>query len=301
VPELPEVETIRADLERRIVGKRIGRVELLWPGCLATPSPEEFCNELPGHLIERAGRRGKFLVLDLDRGASGVPAPHPPGPTDPAVQLSHAALTVHLRMTGRLRLRLPRPDEERPKHLRAVIALTDGEALWFEDQRKFGRLYFTRTPDELAAVLRKLGPEPLEAAFTRDALASLLRGRRAQLKPLLLNQAFVAGLGNIYVDEALWRARLHPLRRSDTLTTKEVTNLHEAIVHALHQGIVNRGTTLSDYRDAWGTAGMNREQLAVFRRQGKPCPRCRTPIEKIRVAQRGTHFCPRCQSLPHTT
>jgi formamidopyrimidine-DNA glycosylase len=278
VPELPEVETIRADLEQRIVGKRIGRVELLWPGSVATPSPEEFCNELPGHVIERAGRRGKFLVLDLDR---------------------DAALIVHLRMTGRLRL--PRPDEERPKHLRAVIALTDGAELWFEDQRKFGRLYFTRSADELAQVLRRLGPEPLEAAFTRDALAELLRGRRTQLKPLLLNQAFVAGLGNIYVDEALWRARLHPLRRSNALSTKEITRLHEAIVHALRQGIVNRGTTLSDYRDAWGTAGMNRERLAVFRREGKPCPRCGTPIEKIRVAQRGTHFCPICQSLPPTT
>jgi formamidopyrimidine-DNA glycosylase len=273
MPELPEVETIRADLERRIVGRRIGRVELLWPGCVARPSPEEVCAELPGHRIEGAGRRGKFLVLDLDR---------------------DAALTVHLRMTGRLRL--PRPDEERPKHLRAAIALDDGHELWFEDQRKFGRLYFTRSAAELTDLLRKLGPEPLEAAFTRDALAELLNGRRAQLKPLLLNQAFVAGLGNIYVDEALFRAKLHPLKRSDSLRTREVTALHEAIVHALRQGIVNRGTTLSDYRDAWGTAGMNRERLLVFRREGKPCPRCGTPIEKIRVAQRGTHYCPACQT-----
>jgi formamidopyrimidine-DNA glycosylase len=278
MPELPEVETIRADLERRIVGRRVVRVELLWPGCVATPTAEELAAELPGHMIERAGRRGKFLVLDLDGGA---------------------ALTVHLRMTGRFRL--PKVNEARPKHLHAVVVLDDASQLWFEDQRKFGRLYFTRDAEELAQVLAKLGPEPLDAAFTRKALADLLARRRAQLKPLLLDQSFVAGLGNIYVDEALFRAKLHPLRRSDTLSPKEIAALHEAIVHALRQGIVNRGTTLSDYRDAWGTAGMNRERLQVFRRQGKPCPRCGTPIEKIRVAQRGTHYCPRCQSSPPTT
>ncbi|HEU5317519.1 MAG TPA: bifunctional DNA-formamidopyrimidine glycosylase/DNA-(apurinic or apyrimidinic site) lyase [Chloroflexota bacterium] len=278
MPELPEVETIRADLERRIVGRQVVRAELLWPGCVAIPTAEELVRDLPGHTIERAGRRGKFLVLDLDGGA---------------------ALTVHLRMTGRFRL--PKKGEARPKHLHAVISLDDGHDLWFEDQRKFGRLYFTRNKDELAAVLRKLGPEPLDATFTRAALAELLAKRRAQLKPLLLNQSFVAGLGNIYVDEALFRARLHPLRRSDTLSPKQVTALHAAIVHALRQGIVNRGTTLSDYRDAWGTAGMNRERLQVFRREGKPCPRCGTPIEKIRVAQRGTHYCPSCQSPPPTT
>ena len=278
MPELPEVETIRAGLEGRVTGARIVKAELFWPGCVAIPTPDELVAELPGHTIERAGRRGKFLVLDLDAGA---------------------ALTVHLRMTGRLRI--PSEDEARSSHLRAAITLDRGDELWFEDQRKFGRLYFTRDASELANVLAKLGPEPLEAAFTRDALAELLTGRRAQLKPLLLNQAFIAGLGNIYVDEALFRARLHPLRRSDTLTERETTALHEAIVYALEQGIANRGTTLSDYRDAWGARGTNRERLQVFRREGTPCPRCGTPIEKIRVAQRGTHLCSTCQSPPLTT
>ena len=278
MPELPEVETIRAGLEQRVTGARIVKAELLWPGCVASPSPDELVSEIAGRRIERAGRRGKFLVLNLDGGA---------------------ALTVHLRMTGRFRL--PRDGEERGRHVRAVFTLDRHEELWFEDQRKFGRLYFTRNATELAAVLAKLGPEPLEASFTRDALGALLARRRAQLKPLLLNQAFIAGLGNIYVDEALFRARLHPLRRSDTLTATETTVIHEAIVHALEQGIANRGTTLSDYRDAGGLRGTNRERLQVFRRQGKPCPRCGTPIEKIRVAQRGTHLCPTCQSPPHTT
>jgi formamidopyrimidine-DNA glycosylase len=286
VPELPEVETIRAGLAQRITGARIVKAELLWPGCVATPTPEVFVAEIAGKRIERAGRRGKFLVLDLDEGA---------------------ALIVHLRMTGRLRL--PNDGEARGSHLRAALTLDKGDPsassgrseLWFEDQRKFGRLYFTRSASELASVLARLGPEPLEAAFTRDALAALLIGRRAQLKPLLLDQSFVAGLGNIYVDEALFRARLHPLRRSDALSKGQVTALHEAIVHALRQGIANRGTTLSDYRDAGGLRGTNRERLQVFRREGQPCPRCGTPIEKIRVAQRGTHLCPTCQSPPPTT
>ena len=278
MPELPEVETIRAGLEGRVTGARIVKVELLWAGCVATPSAEELAAELPGRTIERAGRRGKFLVLDLDAGA---------------------ALTVHLRMTGRLRI--ARDGEARGAHLRAAITLDRGDELWFEDQRKFGRLYFTRDRDELAAVLSKLGPEPLEASFTRPALSKLLTGRRAQLKPLLLNQGFIAGMGNIYVDEALFRARLHPLRRSDSLSAAEAGRLHEAIVHALRQGIANRGTTLSDYRDASGARGTNRERLQVFRREGKPCPRCGTSIEKIRVAQRGTHLCSTCQSPPPTT
>ena len=278
MPELPEVETIRAGLERRVSGSRIVKAELLWPGCVATPTPDEFVAEIAGRTIERAGRRGKFLVLDLDRGA---------------------ALTVHLRMTGRLRI--PSQDEIRSSHLRAALTLDRGDELWFEDQRKFGRLYLTRNESELAALLAKLGPEPLEAAFTRNALAELLARRRAQLKPLLLNQSFIAGLGNIYVDETLFRARLHPLRRSDTLTEAETSALHEAIVYALQQGIANRGTTLSDYRDASGASGANRERLQVFRREGMPCPRCGAPIEKIRVAQRGTHLCSTCQSPPPTT
>ena len=278
MPELPEVETIRAGLAQRVTGARIVKAELLWPGCVATPMADEFVAEIAGRRIERAGRRGKFLVLDLDAGA---------------------ALTVHLRMTGRLRI--PTENETRGSHLRAALTLDRGDELWFEDQRKFGRLYFTRDEAELAAVLDRLGPEPLEAAFTRDALAELLAKRRAQLKPLLLNQSFVAGLGNIYVDEALFRAQLHPLRRSDALTAAETSALHEAIVYALRQGIANRGTTLSDYRDASGASGANRELLQVFRREGMPCPRCGTPIEKIRVAQRGTHLCITCQSPPPTT
>jgi formamidopyrimidine-DNA glycosylase len=275
MPELPEVETIRADLERRIVGRCFAGVELLWPGSVDRPAPETFAAALPGRQILRLERRGKYLILRLDTGA---------------------ALVVHLRMTGRLRWREPGAPRER--HARAVLALDDGHELHFEDQRKFGRLYLVGDERELAQVLARVGPEPLEAQFSPRALDTLLSRRRAMLKPLLMDQRFLAGLGNIYVDEALYRARLHPLRRSDTLTPEERSRLHEGIVGALRQGIENRGTTLSAYRDAWGTAGLNQERLFVFRRQGQPCPRCGTPIAKLRVAGRGTHLCPNCQRLP---
>lgn len=277
MPELPEVETVRADLQGRITGRVITGGQFLWDRTAGRPAadPVALIRGVTGRRIEAVERRAKFLVLRLS---------------------GEAALVVHLRMTGRLRFReaaaLP------GKALRAAFMLDDGSELHFEDQRKFGRLYFTDGAVALDEVLARLGPEPLDEAFTRDTLRDLLRARRAQLKPLLLNQSFVAGLGNIYVDEALFRARLHPLRRSDSLEQDEIDRLHEGIVAALLQGISNRGTTLSDYRDAWGMTGKNKERLLVFRREGKPCTVCGKPITKIRVAQRGTHFCPTCQPLP---
>lgn len=272
MPELPEVETIRADLASQVAGRTFIDVELCWPGCVALPPAVEFQSALPGRQIEQVDRRGKFLVVCLSGGG---------------------ALVVHLRMTGRLRL--VGAGAPRHHHLRAILFLDSGNELHFEDQRKFGRLYLATDDHSLETVLQRIGPEPLDDSFTVDALRALIRGRRVALKPLLLDQRFLAGLGNIYVDEALFRSGLHPLRRSETLGEDEIARLHQGIVAALRQGIVNRGTTLSDYRDAWGTAGMNREQLLVFRREGKPCPRCGRPIEKIRVAGRGTHLCPHCQ------
>jgi len=277
MPELPEVETIRADLQGQITGRVITGGQFLWERTAGRPAgdPESLVRGVTGRRIEVVERRAKFLVLRLS---------------------GRAALVVHLRMTGRLRFREAGALPE--KALRASFALDDGSELHFEDQRKFGRLYFTDGAAALDEVLARLGPEPLEEAFTSGALRDLLGTRRAQLKPLLLNQSFVAGLGNIYVDEALFRARLHPLRRSDTLTQEEIDRLHQGIVAALRQGIVNRGTTLADYRDAWGSAGKNKERLLVFKREGRPCTACGERITKIRVAQRGTHICPTCQPLP---
>jgi formamidopyrimidine-DNA glycosylase len=275
MPELPEVETIRAGLVQRVAGRRFTGVHLLWPGCVDRPDPETFRGELVGRQIEGLDRRGKFLIFRLDH---------------------QHFLVVHLRMTGRLSLR----DRGAPRHphLRAVLSLDDGHELHFEDQRKFGRLYLARDAPELDGLLAKVGPEPLLPSFTRDRFRSLLQGRQARLKPLLLDQRFIAGLGNIYVDEALFRAGLHPLRRAGSLTPAEIDRLYDGVVEALRQGIGNRGTTLASYRDAWGAAGLNQERLLVFRRHGRPCPRCARPIEKIRVAGRGTHLCPHCQQ-PH--
>ncbi|CAA9237655.1 MAG: Formamidopyrimidine-DNA glycosylase [uncultured Chloroflexi bacterium] len=277
MPELPEVETIRADLESRLTRRTLTGGQFFWDRTAGRPAadPAGVIQGVTGRTVEAAERRGKFLVLRLSGGA---------------------ALVVHLRMTGRLTLQPS--GAARSGSLRALFSLDYGSELHFEDQRKFGRIYFAEDDTALAEVLSKLGPEPLEEHFSLESFRELVRGRRAQLKPLLLDQRFVAGLGNIYVDEALFRAQLHPLRRSDTLSKEDVTRLHAAIGEALRQGIANRGTTLSDYRDSWGTAGLNREQLLVFRRDGKPCPRCGTPIEKIRVGQRGTHLCPSCQPAP---
>jgi formamidopyrimidine-DNA glycosylase len=272
MPELPEVETIRADLDRHVVGRCFTGAEVFWHRTVDRPPLEEFSAALSGRCIERTDRRGKYLILHLSGGA---------------------ALVVHLRMTGRLTWR--ERGAPRSRHLRAVLHLDDGLDLHFEDQRKFGRLYLVPDAPGLEVVLSTIGPEPLDAAFSRQQLKTQLAGRRAQLKALLLDQRFLAGLGNIYVDEALYRAKLHPLRRSDTLTPREVTRLHHGIVAALRQGIANRGTTLSNYRDAWGAAGLNRERLLVFHRAGTPCQRCGSPIQKVRVAGRGTYVCPTCQ------
>lgn len=274
MPELPEVETIRADLARQLAGRQFTGAEVFWERTIARPAAARFGPMLAGRRIVEIGRRGKFLVFGLDQGAT---------------------LVAHLRMTGRLRLRPA--GAEHGRHLRAVLYLDGGEELHFEDQRKFGRLYLVCDESELQQVLAKVGPEPLASTFTLDELHRRLDGRRARLKPLLLDQRFLAGLGNIYADEALFRARLHPLRRSDTLVPEEVARLHEGILEALREGIRHRGTTLASYRDAWGTAGRNQERLLVFRQQGRPCPRCGTPIEKLRVAGRGTHVCPSCQPL----
>ena len=215
------------------MGRSFAGAEVFWDRTVDRPPADEFRAALRGRRVTRAGRRGKYLVFHLDGGG---------------------ALVVHLRMTGRLRLR--ETGAERDRHLRAVLHLDDGRELHFEDQRKFGRLYLVPDGAGLNGVLAKIGPEPLAGAFTRGQLRQLLARRRTALKPLLLDQRFLAGLGNIYVDESLYRARLHPLRRSDSLTEAEITALHAGIVDALQQGITNRGTTLSDYRDAWGDAGL---------------------------------------------
>jgi formamidopyrimidine-DNA glycosylase len=229
---------------------------------------------LRGQRVRGVGRRGKWIVFDLDGGN---------------------ALLVHLRMTGRL---LIEPDGcADPDYLRIRFVFDDGRSLCFSDMRKFGRVWLL---DDPAVVLGDLGPEPLADDFTAELLGEILAGRQRQIKPLLLDQRVIAGLGNIYVDEALWRAAIHPLRRSDTLSVDEVQRLHRSIQAVLDEAIEREGTTLDDrgYVGADGRPGGFAEELGVYGRAGEVCRRCGCAIERIVVAQRGTHICLECQPAP---
>ncbi|HPM22458.1 MAG TPA: DNA-formamidopyrimidine glycosylase [Phycisphaerae bacterium] len=265
MPELPEVETIVRMYRPRLEGRRIRAFATRWAkNC--KPSAKDVRCALVGQTIVRLTRRAKWIVFGLGDG-------------------SH--LLVHLRMSGRFAWAA----EQRwpPQHIRATWDLDDGHRLLFCDARKFGRIVHTR---DLAAATADLGPEPLGRGFTPGRLGELLQGRRRQLKPLLLDQAVIAGLGNIYTDEALFRAGLHPLTRADQLTPGDVRRLHSAIRAVLRLAVRNHGTSIDwIYPDGW----MQR-RLAVYGRTGEPCRRCGTVIVALRVAQRGTHICPRCQS-----
>lgn len=274
MPELPEVETVARGLRASLVGRTIIGVEVFWPRSVIPPNPAAFTRRLTGQTVTGVERRGKWVVISLSGGDG---------------------LLVHLRMTGQLVLET----EECPggRHVRVLLLLDDGRHLCFSDTRKFGRLWLV---DDPAEALGDLGPEPLADDFTAARLRKMLAQRRGRIKPLLLNQRFLAGLGNIYTDEALWRAGIHPLRRADTLTPAEVRRLHRAIRSVLRAAIASGGTTLPDaaYQQPDGQSGEFASRLTVYGRAKQPCPRCGTIIERIKVSQRGTHLCPHCQSLP---
>lgn len=283
MPELPEVETVRRTLLRRLVGRRIERVEILTPRQVYYPDPETFRAELEGACFTGIDRRGKYLLFRLD----------PP----PAAGREEATLVGHLRMSGHLYV-CP-PDRPREKHLHVVFHLDDGMELRYEDQRKFGGFHLLSPGGEGAPPgLRALGPEPLSDAFTPGVLAAALAGRRTPIKAALLNQSLVAGLGNIYADESLFCAGIHPAREAGSLTPAEVERLHGCIRQVLRRAVEKRGTTFSLYFDGDGAAGDMYDELKVFDRAGQPCPVCGTPIAKVALQGRGTHFCPRCQVPP---
>jgi formamidopyrimidine-DNA glycosylase len=274
MPELPEVETIRRSLQPSLVGRRIVEVaRIAWPRTIAEPSPEEFRQRLQGRAIQAIDRRAKYLIIHLDQAE---------------------ALVVHLRMTGQLTV--VAADAEPDQHTHIVLRLDSGQQLFYRDTRKFGRLWLLDRQG-LALLDGKLGPEPLDDALTAEAFRSLLRRRKGRLKHLLLDQAVIAGLGNIYVDEALWLARLHPLTTVGSLSDEQIDALYTAIREVLTGGIEKRGTTFADYRDALGAKGSNQNYLNVYDRKNQPCLRCGTPIERIVVVQRGTHICAYCQPL----
>ena len=275
MPELPEVETVVRELRAAgLIGRKILHACVFWPRTIAAPAAASFPRAIRGLEIRALTRRAKYVVVTLTGGYT---------------------LLIHLRMSGHLDVL---PPQIRPqRHDRVVLTLDNGRQLHFEDTRKFGRIWLTRDPQ---AVLGPLGPEPLDlnvAAFRRG-LATHAR----RLKPLLLDQTFLAGVGNIYSDEALWAARLHPCRRADTLTAAQAEELLGAIRDVLRRGIRNLGTTLGGGKTHFvlprGERGRNQEQLNAYGQTGAPCPRCGTPIRRILVGQRATHLCPACQRGP---
>ena len=273
MPELPEVETIRLALEPHVVGRRFERVDINYPRLVRPFEPIAVAAELEGERVAALERRGKYLIVRFESGR---------------------VLLIHLRMTGSLRHAAGGALADDP-HRRAVVKLDDGSDVAYRDVRRFGTWHLLEPEEADDYLERRLGGEPLDRSFTAKRLGERLEGRRAPLKAALLDQRTVAGLGNIYVDEALWRAQLHPLRESGTLDADELQRLTKAIREALRTGIARQGASLRDYSTPDGGRGRMQDRFRVYGREGEPCSRCGTPVDKIRVAGRGTWYCPNCQ------
>jgi formamidopyrimidine-DNA glycosylase len=273
MPELPEVETIRRGLAPHVEGRTLEAVEILDPRWCRPLAPGEVEAALRGRHVERLSRRGKYLVWELT---------------------GDLFLLMHLRMTGTLLLDPPVPTG----HARVRFALDD-HVLVFDDPRRFGTGELALGPDALAAFFdARLGVEPLEQSFTAEHLYALARTSRAPVKAFLLDQKRVAGVGNIYADEALYRARVHPLRPANRLSRAHCAAIRDAVVESLLAGLEAKGATIDDFRDPHGVSGSFQDQFLVHLREGEPCPSCGGPVRKLRVAGRGTYVCERCQPRP---
>jgi formamidopyrimidine-DNA glycosylase len=276
MPELPEVETTARGLRARLIGRRVEHVgHVDWPRMLPNASEADLAEALIGHRVVEIDRRGKYVLIGFD---------------------DDVWLSVHRKMSGNLLLQPAAAAA--PLHTHLDISFDDGTALRFVDPRKFGRVHLFHTREQRDTFLaERLGPDSL-VGFDVSVLAAKLRGRRGRLKSLLLDQAFLAGVGNLYADEALWLARLHPLRTADSLTRTETTRLASAITQVLQDAIARRGTSFdASYRDADGVPGDNQAFLNAYGRESEPCPRCGRPISRQTIGGRSTHFCPRCQRL----
>jgi formamidopyrimidine-DNA glycosylase len=276
VPELPEVETVRTHLAPALTGRRIEQATIFDPRLVRPFDPGVVAGELVGERVADVQRRGKYLVVRFESGR---------------------VLLIHLRMTGSLRHASGGSDEE-DRHRRAVLTLDNGADVVYRDVRRFGTWELLEAVDASAHLAERLGPEPLDG-LTAAVLAARLADRRAPVKAAVLDQRTVAGLGNIYADEALWRARVHPLREAGSLDADETRALHRTIKRALELGIARQGSTLTDYRQPNGEPGRMQHEFRVYGRAGEPCDRCGTPIERIVVGGRGTWFCPSCQVSPY--
>jgi formamidopyrimidine-DNA glycosylase len=273
VPELPEVESVRAQLAPFVEGRRFERVEIVDTRLTRPLDPVAVARELEGERVRQLDRRGKYLIVRFESGR---------------------ALLIHLRMTGSLRHAAQGALPDDP-YRRAVVRLDDGSDVGYRDVRRFGTWLLLEAEEVAEYIDARVGQEPLSDAFRARDLGARLAGRRAPVKAVLLDQRALAGVGNIYADEALWRARIHPLRPAGELTSNEIRALHRGVRRALELGIARQGSTLTDYRLPDGSPGRMQTEFSVYGRGGEPCHRCGTPIEKIRVAGRGTWYCPQCQ------
>ena len=265
MPELPEVETIKNELAPHIIGRTITAVTLSDDKIVRQPQPEEFCSRLIGQKITGIERRGKYLIFSLSGGE---------------------ALIIHLKMTGSLWLKPP------DRFIRAIIHLENGTKIYFRDPRKFGVM---RLVEDKNTVASKLGPEPLEDAFTAKTLAKALSRRTAPIKALLCDQGLVAGIGNMYADEALFLAKIHPLKPGGNLTQEEIERLYQAIQQVLRAAIVDKGASTDTYFRPSGDIGTAHFQFRVAHRRGESCPICSTQLQRIPIRNRGSYFCPKCQ------
>lgn len=273
MPELPEVETVKRTLNELVIGKTVKRVEVRWPNIIRRPADiRQFADQMVGETLRRVGRRGKFLLFCFDS----------------------KVLVSHLRMEGRYRL----DPENAPvdKYTHVIFHFTDGTALRYRDVRKFGTMHLFRKGEEWSNLpLRKLGPEPFSSSFTVESLEGVCRKTNRAIKPVLLDQTSVVGLGNIYTDEALFRACIHPLTPAADLELPQIEKLRLSIVETLSEAVKLGGSTVRTFVNSQGHMGLFQQKLQVYGRTGLPCPRCGTLIEKIKVGGRGTHFCPACQ------
>jgi formamidopyrimidine-DNA glycosylase len=272
MPELPEVETVVRALREPLIGRTITGVTYDWPNALKVPDGPLFTAQIVNQPIRAINRRAKYIVITLDPDT----------------------LIIHLKMTGRLYVVPDDAEQRADQWVHYTFQLDNAHQLRFSDSRKFGRVYLVDDPQ---IVLGKLGPEPLDDAFTLDVFRDLLAKRSAVIKPLLMHQGFIAGIGNIYADEALYASRIHPLRHADSLSDDEIARLYAAIRKALQLGIEREGASVNWYRKPDGSRGNAQHGLKAYGQTGNPCERCGHPIEKMVVAQRGTHICPVCQTL----
>ncbi len=266
MPELPEVETIVREIRPLITGEQIAGVQSLWPKTFVNKAGQSPV----GLRIQSVQRHGKYIIFNLEKGY----------------------LIIHLRMTGKLSVHHNTVPLKKKKHLRLIVKFSSGKRLLFDDTRKFGRVYYVLSRQD---ILKQVGPDAFDSAFTFERFYESLKKGRSNIKAFLMSQKWVAGLGNIYTDESLFLAKIHPEQKCFKISKRRAQHLFEAIHFILKRAVENMGSTISDYRDAYGNPGKNQLFFKVYRRAGQPCFECGTLIEKKRVAGRGTHFCPKCQ------